>query len=87
VVVGEAPLSSAGVPFETVLGLKIAAAITITTLAAVKKSAWTTVAEVTPATDEPLMLVRKIPIIAAVPACAGVTAFRAVPPCDAPRRS
>lgn len=79
------PVSFAGVPFETVLGLKIAAAITITTLAAVKKSAWTTVAEVTPATDEPLILVRKIPIIAAVPACAGVTAFTAVPPCDAPQ--
>ena len=33
-----------------------------------------TVAEVTPATVDPGMLVRKMPIIAAVPACAGVTA-------------
>jgi hypothetical protein len=31
------------------------------------------------------MLVRKIPIIAAVPACAGVTALIAVPPCEAPQ--
>ena len=31
------------------------------------------------------MLVRKMPIIAAVPACAGATALIAVPPCDAPQ--
>ena len=49
-----------------------------------KNSDWTTVAEVTPATDDPGMLVRKMPIIAAVPACAGVTALIAVPPWDAP---
>ena len=49
-------------------------------LSTVKKAAWTTVADVTPATVEPRMLVRKIPIIAAVPACAGVTALIAVPP-------
>jgi hypothetical protein len=30
------------------------------------------------------MLVRKMPIIVAVPACAGVTALIAVPPCEAP---
>ncbi len=53
-------------------------------LKAAKNAAWTNVAVVTPATVEPLMLVRKIPIIAAVPACAGVTALIAVPPCEAP---
>ena len=42
-------------------------------LTAVKKSDWTTAADVTPATDEPGTLVRKMPIIVAVPACAGVT--------------
>ena len=59
--------------------------MTITTLTAVKKSDCTTVADVTPATEEPGMLVRKMPIIVAVPACAGVTALIAVPPCDAPQ--
>ena len=49
-----------------------------------KKSDWTTVADVTPATEEPRMLVRKMPIMAAVPACAGVNALIAVPPCEAP---
>jgi hypothetical protein len=42
------------------------------------------VAEVTPATEAPRMLERKMPIIAAVPACAGVIALIAVPPCEAP---
>ena len=78
------PVSSDGEPFDTVCGRKIATPITITTLTAVKNSDWTTVADVTPATDEPGMLVRKMPIIAAVPACAGVTALIAVPPWDAP---
>lgn len=78
------PVSSDGEPFETVRGRKIAAPITISTLTAVKNSDWTTVAEATPATDEPGMLVRKMPIIVAVPACAGVTALIAVPPCEAP---
>jgi hypothetical protein len=55
-------------PFETVCGRKIPTQITISTLTAVKNSDWTTVAEVTPATDDPGMLVRKRPIIAAVPA-------------------
>jgi hypothetical protein len=57
--------------------------ITITTLTAVKNSDCTTAAEATPATDEPRMLERKSPIIAAVPAWAGVSALIAVPPCDA----
>ena len=57
--------------------------ITISTLTAVKKSAWTTTAEATPATEEPGMLARKMPIIAAVPACAGATALIAAPPCEA----
>jgi hypothetical protein len=51
----------------------------------VKKSDWTTLADVTPATDEPGMLVRKIPIMAVVPACAGVTALNAFPSCEAPQ--
>jgi hypothetical protein len=54
-----------------VWGRKIATQITITTLTAVKNSDCTTVAEVTPARDEPGMLDRKSPIIAAVPAWAG----------------
>src|SRR3954465_7709199 len=54
-------------------------------LTAVKKSDWTIVADVTPATDEPGMLARKMPIIVTVPAWAGVTALIAVPPCDAPQ--
>jgi hypothetical protein len=44
------------------------------------KSDCTTVAATTPGTVEPGMLARKIPIITAVPACAGVTALIAVPP-------
>ena len=79
------PVSSEGEPFDTVRGRKIATPITISALTAAKNTAWTTVADVTPATDEPRMLFRKIPIIAAVPACAGVTALIAVPPCDAPQ--
>src|SRR6185312_6337894 len=79
------PVSSEGLPFETLRGRKIPRQITITRLAAVKKSDWTTVADVTPATEDPRMLFRKMPIIAAVPACAGVTALIAVPPCDAPQ--
>src|SRR4051812_46041542 len=79
------PTSSEGEPFDTVPGRKIATPITISTLRAVKNSAWTTVADATPATDEPGMLFRKMPIIAAVPACAGVTALIAVPPCEAPQ--
>ena len=54
-------------------------------LIAVKKSAWTTKAELMPATDDPAMLVRKMPIIAAVPPCAGTSALIAVPPCEAPQ--
>jgi hypothetical protein len=73
------------VPFDTVRGRKTATAITIRTLTAVKNSDCTTVADATPATDDPGMLVRKMPIIAAVPACAGVTALIAVPLCDAPQ--
>ena len=69
---------------ETVRGRKIATAITIRTLTAVKKRDWTTTAEVRPATEEPGMLARKMPIIAAVPPCAGTTALIAVPPCEAP---
>lgn len=57
----------------------------MTTLSTVKKSDCTTVAETTPGTEEPGMLARKIPIIAAVPAWAGVTALMAVPPWDAPQ--
>ena len=62
------PVSFEGEPFDTVRGRKIAAPITIRTLTPVKNSDWTTVADATPATDEPGMLVRKMPIIAAVPA-------------------
>ena len=40
---------------------------------------------VTPATEAPGMLLRKMPIIAAVPAWAGASALIAVPPCDAPQ--
>ena len=66
---------------------KIAVKTTITTLTAVKNSDCTIVADVTPATEEPGMLVRKMPIIVAVPACAGVTALIAVPTCDPPQPS
>jgi hypothetical protein len=76
------PVSSDGLPFETVRGRKIATAITMSTLTPVK-SDWTTVGDVTPATDEPGMLVRKMPIMAAVPSWAGVTELIAVPPCEA----
>jgi hypothetical protein len=69
----------------TVRGREIETPITIRTLTPVKNSDWTTVADVMPATDEPGMLVRQMPIIAAVPACAGVTALIAVPPCEAPQ--
>ena len=62
------PDSSAGVPFETVCGRKMPTPSTSSALAAMKKSDCTTVADVTPATDAPGMLVRKMPIIAAVPA-------------------
>jgi hypothetical protein len=73
-----------GDPFETVGGRRIAAAITISTLTAVKNRDWTTTAEASPATEDPAMLARKMPIIAAVPPCAGTTALIAVPPCEAP---
>src|SRR4051794_28993661 len=79
------PVSFDGEPFDTVRGRKIATPITISTLTAVKKTDWTTVAEASPATDEPGILARKMPIIVAVPACAGVTALIAVPPCAAPQ--
>jgi hypothetical protein len=72
--------SSDGLPVETVRGRKSRVRMTMTTLSPVKKSDCTTVAETTPGTVEPGMLARKIPIIAAVPACAGVTALIAVPP-------
>ena len=78
------PDSSAGEPFETVCGLETATPISITTLNARKKLAWTKAAVVTPATEAPRTLVRKIPSIAAVPACAGASALIAVPPCEAP---
>jgi hypothetical protein len=78
------PISSEGEPFETVCGRSSAATITITMLITVKKSAWTTKAEPMPATDDPAMLVRKMPIIAAVPPCAGTSALIAVPPWEAP---
>ena len=48
-----------------------------------KKSDWITAAVVTPATVEPGMLLRKMPIIATVPSCDGVTALMAAPPCEA----
>jgi hypothetical protein len=73
------------VPFDTLRGRTIPSKMSISTLKAVKNSDWTTVAEATPATVEPGMLVRKMPIIAAVPAWAGVTALTPVPPCDAPQ--
>ena len=57
------------------------------TLTAAKKNDSTTVAEVSPATNEPGMLARNIPIIATVPAWAGATALIAVPPWEAPQRS
>src|SRR2546426_1024626 len=79
------PVSFDGVPFDTDRGRTMASAMTISTLTAVKNSDWTTVADATPATVDPGMLVRKIPIIAAVPACAGVTALIPVPPWDAPQ--
>src|SRR6266540_5953535 len=78
------PVSFDGEPFDTVRGRKTATPITISTLTTVKNRAWTTVAEANPATDEPGMLARKMPIIVAVPACAGVTALIPVPPCEAP---
>jgi hypothetical protein len=62
------PVSSEGDPFETVFGRMKMTAITSRTLVTVKNSACTTVAAVTPATDDPGMLLRKIPIIVAVPA-------------------
>jgi hypothetical protein len=58
--------------------------MTVTTLAAAKKSA-RTVADVRPGTEDPEMLGRKMPIITTVPACAGTTALIAVPPCEAPQ--
>jgi hypothetical protein len=79
------PVSLDGEPLDTVCGRKIATAITIRTLATVKNSDWTAVAAATPATVAPLMVVRKMPIIAAVPAWAGVRALIAVPPWDAPQ--
>src|SRR5882724_1149922 len=79
------PVSFEGEPFDTLRGRTIASTMSISTLTAVKNSDWTTVAEATPATVEPGMLVRKMPIIVAVPAWAGVTALIAVPPCDAPQ--
>jgi hypothetical protein len=75
------PVSSAGE--QTTLGRSTATPISIITLTAVKKSAWAAVAAARPATDDPGMLVRKMPIMATVPACAGATALIAVPPCDA----
>ena len=45
----------------------MATTMTVTTLAAAKKSDSTNAADVTPATDAPEMLVRKMPIIATVP--------------------
>ncbi len=62
------PDSSEGEPFETVCGRETATPITISTLRTRKKAAWTKAAVVTPATEAPGMLVRKMPIIAAVPA-------------------
>src|SRR6266508_6317019 len=79
------PVSFDGEPCDTVRGRKTATPITISTLTTVKNRAWTTVAEANPATDEPGMLARKMPIIVAVPACAGVTALIPVPPCEAPQ--
>jgi hypothetical protein len=76
-----------GDPFETVGGRRIAAAITISTLTAVKNRDWTTTAEASPATEDPAMLARKMPIIAAVPPCAGTTALIAVPLVRRPTRS
>ena len=79
------PDSSEGEPFETVCGRETATPISISTLRTRKKAAWTKAAVVTPATEAPGMLVRKMPIIAAVPAWAGAIALIAVPPCDAPQ--
>jgi hypothetical protein len=58
----------------------VAAVITISTLTTVKKSDWTSRAEANPATDAPGMLLRKRPIIATVPPCAGTTALIVAPP-------
>jgi hypothetical protein len=80
----KSPSSFEGDPFATECGRKTATQITISTLVTVKNGAWTTVADVIPETDEPGMLPRKMPIIAAVPAWAGATALIAVPPCEAP---
>ena len=80
----KSPSSFEGDPFATECGRKTATQITISTLVTVKNAAWTTVADVIPETDEPGMLPRKMPIIAAVPAWAGATALIAVPPCEAP---
>src|SRR5215204_481059 len=57
-VVKNHPVSSEGEPFDTVRGRKMATPTTMRTLIAVKKAAWTTVATVIPATDEPRMLLR-----------------------------
>jgi len=78
------PISFDGDPSDTVRGRKIATITIVVTLTAAKKSDSTTVADVTPATDAPGMLARKMPIIATVPAWAGKTALIAVPPWEAP---
>lgn len=79
------PISFDGDPSDTVRGRKIATITIVATLTAAKKSDSTTVADVTPATDAPGMLARKMPIIATVPAWAGSTALIAVPPWEAPQ--
>jgi hypothetical protein len=81
----KSPISFDGDPLDTVRGRKIATTRIVITLTAAKKSDSTTVADVTPATDAPGMLVRKMPIIATVPAWAGNTALIAVPPWEAPQ--
>jgi hypothetical protein len=81
------PVSSEGEPFETTRGRSTATPMSISTLTAVKKSAWAAVAAATPATDDPGMLVRKMPIMATVPACAGATALIASLPAMPPTPS
>src|SRR4026209_2860901 len=81
----KSPISFDGDPVDTVRRRKSATTTIVSTLTAAKKTDSTTVADVTPATDAPGMLVRKMPIIATVPAWAGSTALIAVPPWEAPQ--
>src|SRR4029079_10807718 len=79
------PVSFEGDPLDTVRGMKTAVMMTINTLATRKKADSTIVARANPETVDPGTVERRIPIIAAVPPCAGRIALIAVPPCDAPQ--